>query len=124
MKITPPFTPLARIALMSAAFAMAGAAHAQVALNLTPGWNMLGNSSAAQIDVGTTFGDPSKITTVWAWNRAGGKWAFYAPSMTPSALATYAQSKGYDVLTSVASKQGFWVNASSAAALTGGHSRS
>jgi hypothetical protein len=112
-------THLAKLALLLAALTLSSGAYAQVALNLITGWNLVGNSSAASIDVATTFGDPSKITTVWKWNTAGSKWAFYTPSMTSSALTTYAQSKGYDVLTSIAPKDGFWVNASSPVALAG-----
>lgn len=94
-------------------------ASAATPLNLTPGWNLLGNSSAAPIDVATTFGDTSKIITVWKWNKTASKWGFYAPSMTAPNLATYAANKGYDVLTSIDLKEGFWVNASVAVALTG-----
>ena len=94
-------------------------AHAQVPFNLTTGWNLLGNSSAAPIDVAVTFGDATKIATVWTWNDAGAKWAFYDPSMTPSDLTTYALSQGFDVLTSIAPKEGFWVNALAAVALSG-----
>jgi hypothetical protein len=110
---------VAKLALLLVVSTLSSGAHAQVTLNLTTGWSLLGNSSAAFIDVAATFKDATKITTVWKWNTAGSKWAFYAPSMTPSALATYAQGKGYDVLTSIASKEGFWVNASTAVALTG-----
>lgn len=107
------------IALMLAALAFSYAAHAQVSFNLSQGWNLLGNSSASVINVATTFGDTSKFTTVWTWNRTASKWAFYSPSMTSTELATYAQSKGYDVLSSIAPKEGFWVNAAAAAAFTG-----
>ena len=110
---------LANFALLLAASALSGGAYAQVSLNLSSGWNLLGNSSATPVDVAATFADTTKITTVWKWNKVAGKWAFYAPSMTSSALTTYAQGKGYDVLSSIAPKEGFWVNASTAAALTG-----
>jgi hypothetical protein len=119
MLIKNVVTQLAKLALLLVALTLSSGAYAQVALNLTTGWNLLGNSSDASIDVAATFGDANKITTVWTWNRAGSKWAFYAPSMTSSALTTYAQGKGYDVLTSIASKEGFWVNAATTAALTG-----
>lgn len=97
----------------------ASTSNTPVALSLTTGWNLLGNSSAAPIDVAVTFGDPTKITTVWKWNKVASKWAFYAPSMTSSALTTYATNKGYDVLVSIDPKEGFWVNASTAVALSG-----
>lgn len=94
-------------------------ASAATALNLNAGWNLLANGSAASIDVATTFGDASKFTTVWKWNRTASKWAFYAPSMTASNLANYASGKGYDILTTIDSKEGFWVNASTTASVTG-----
>ncbi|MDD2611132.1 MAG: hypothetical protein PHX60_15890, partial [Giesbergeria sp.] len=48
---------------------------------------------------------------VWKWIPSSSKWAFYAPSMTSAALATYAAGKGYDVLTTVSGGDGVWVNA-------------
>ena len=90
-----------------------------VPLNLNPGWNLLGNSSAMPIDVAVTFGDATKITSVWKWIQSASTWAFYAPSMSTSAMTAYAQGKGYNVLTSIAPKEGFWVNATAGAALSG-----
>ena len=110
---------LFRSAVLIVVFAFVSAAQAQVTFNLTAGWNLLGNSGTAPIDVATTFGDSSKINTVWKWNKIANKWAFYAPSMSPADLATYASSKGYDVLTSIASKEGFWVNAATTTAISG-----
>lgn len=78
---------------------------------LAAGWNLVGNSSAVPIDVATSFGDPKKITSVWKWNRREGKWAFYTPSMNASQLLTHTQINGYDILSSIDSKEGFWVNA-------------
>ena len=94
------------------------AASAGTPIDLVKGWNLLGNSDAAPIDVAVTLGDSSKFTTVWTWNAITSKWVFYAPSMTPATLAAYAASKGYDVMTSIAPKQGYWVNASLATTLT------
>ncbi|MDP1909406.1 MAG: hypothetical protein Q8K85_13990, partial [Hyphomicrobium sp.] len=111
-------TRLAKLALLSAALILSGGAYAQVPLNLIAGWNLLGNSSAAPIDA-AAFADAGKFTSVWKWNAAGTKWAFYAPSMTAPELAAYAAGKGYDVLTSIGPKEGFWVNAAAAAAVTG-----
>jgi len=87
-------------------------ASAATPLNLSAGWNLLGNGGASPIDAATVFADTTKITTVWKWNRTSSKWAFYAPSLGASALATYASDKGYDVLTSISPKEGFWVNVS------------
>ena len=103
-----------RLALLAAALGFCFSAYAQRTSNLLVGWNLLGNSSASPINVATAFDDFSKITSVWAWNKTAGRWAFYAPSMGSSELTSYAQGRGYDVLTSIASKQGFWVNASAA----------
>jgi hypothetical protein len=85
-------------------------ASAATTITLTAGWNLVGNGDPTAIEVGTRLSDATKINTVWKWNKAG-KWAFYTPSMTSVALASYAASKGYDVLTSIESKEGFWVNA-------------
>ncbi|MDD5029249.1 MAG: hypothetical protein PHH58_07090, partial [Rhodoferax sp.] len=89
-------------------------------LNLLANWNLVGNSDTAAIDVATRFADRTKIVTVWKWNKASdsGKWAFYAPSMTTVDLNAYAASKGYDVLTNIGPKEGFWVNAVTATVLT------
>jgi len=87
-----------------------GVTFAGLPINLTTGWNLVGNSDTTEIDVATSLGDSTKITSVWKWNKLAGKWAFYAPSMTPSSLVIYTQSKGYDVLTSISPKDGFWVN--------------
>ena len=105
--------------LALAALTIGNGACAQVTLNLIPGWNLLGNSSAAPIGVPAAFGGNSKILTVWKWNGTTNRWAFYAPAMSSSALTTYAQGSAYEVLASIAPKEGFWVNASAAAALAG-----
>jgi hypothetical protein len=110
---------LIKYALLTILLILNNVANAQVALNLTTGWNLLGNSSTSPIDVTSTFGDPTKITTVWKWNSTASKWSFYAPSMATADLVTYATNKGYDVLTTINSKDGFWVNASSTSGLIG-----
>lgn len=119
MPIRSSVAHLSKISLLIAAIALSVAAHAQVTWNLNAGWNLLGNSSAFPIDVAATFGNPEKIKSVWAWHQTTGKWAFYAPSTSRSDLSSYAQSRGYEVLTSIFSKEGFWVNASVSDALTG-----
>ncbi|MDD5028311.1 MAG: hypothetical protein PHH58_02235 [Rhodoferax sp.] len=99
--------------LLSPLLALAGAP-----VNLTQGWNLLGNSDATPIDVANQF-NSAQITSVWSWNKATGRWAFYTQSMAADVLAAYAQSKGYDVLSSIAPKQGFWVNAATDITLAG-----
>jgi hypothetical protein len=78
---------------------------------LSANWNLVGNSDLASIDVPARFSDASKIYTVWKWDKVNNRWAFYAPSMTPEALAAYATAKNYALLTSIESKEGYWVNA-------------
>lgn len=89
------------------------AAWASTPINLVQGWNLVGNSDTASIDVAARFtGTP--IATVWKWNKVDGRWAFYTPGMSATELAAYAASKQYDVLSTIESKQGFWVNANAA----------
>lgn len=84
-------------------------------LNLSASWNLLGNGTNAPLAVATTFGDATKIATVWKWQPATNKWAFYSPSLDASgALAGYVTGKGYDLLTTVNGGEGFWVNAKQA----------
>ena len=83
-------------------------------LSIVPGWNLVGNSNNSVIDVTTEFGATDKISSVWKWVPVNNKWAFFTPSMTATSLATYANSKGYDVLTTVNAGEGYWVNAKTA----------
>lgn len=84
-------------------------------IQLVGGWNLLGNPGTQTSDVATTFGSAaapvsgvtSNVTTVWAWNPNTGRWVFYAPSLSATDLQTYAQQKGYDVLTQLPIGQGF-----------------
>ncbi len=80
-------------------------------LTLPIGWNLLGNGQNQSLPVATLLGDTTKVTTVWKWIPTTSKWAFYAPSMNTTELATYASGKGYDILTTINGGEGFWVNA-------------
>ncbi len=84
-----------------------------VTVNLVSGWNLVGNGGSAAINV-SAFSDASKFATVWKWIANSAKWAFYAPSLVGQQLTDYANSKGYDVLSTVNGGEGFWVNAKSA----------
>ena len=91
---------------------------------LIAGWNLEGNDNGAAVNPNTIFGNAtattsvsSSVTTVWVWDKNLGKWDFFAPSMAPTALSTYAASKGYGVLTSIPQGQGFWVNALNAVSI-------
>ena len=91
-------------------------ARAQTTVSLTSGWNLLGNGSTTQIDVtaAAMFGDASRVASVWKWLPASNRWAFYSPALDGPGLTNFAASKGYDVLTTVAGGEGFWVNATAA----------
>ncbi|MHB8167158.1 MAG: hypothetical protein ACYDDT_10365 [Sulfuricella sp.] len=97
------------------------------ALNLAPGWNLVGNGMSAPISASSAFGNSANVTTVWKWEPTGAKagvtypaWAFYTPMQTDGGAA-YAASKGYDFLTTINPGEGFWVNSKSTftAALSG-----
>ena len=82
------------------------------------GWNLAGNSSGSALDVKATFATQSSVQSVWKWNAAGSKWAFYAPSLdSEGTLGTYAAAKGYTVLASVNPGEGYWVNTQSVVTL-------
>lgn len=79
------------------------------------GWNLAGNSADVALDVDTFTSVPAagKVVSVWMWNAAQGRWAFYAPTLAASgSLAAYAAQKGYDVLRSIPPGAGYWINAS------------
>ena len=82
-------------------------------LNLAAGWNLIGNSSSEALAV-SAVGDNTTVSTVWKWIAATAKWAFYTPALGTQALLEYAVSKGYEVLTTLDSGDGFWVNAKGA----------
>jgi hypothetical protein len=86
-------------------------AQADVVYNPIKGWNLIGNSSDQVIDVAGTFGDSTKVASVWKWNLSQGKWAFYTPALSSAELATYTQANGYLLLSRINPKEGFWVNA-------------
>lgn len=85
-----------------------------VQLALVQGWNLLGNGLNQSITVASVFGDPSMVATVWKWDAATPGWRFYTPQMNAPTLQTYAASKGYSVLTTINSGDGFWVNSRAA----------
>jgi alpha-tubulin suppressor-like RCC1 family protein len=94
---------------------------ALVTLNLAQGWNLVGNGSDAPIDVATTFADINRFLTVWKWVAVHSAWAFHAPSLATqggTALADYVSSKGYQLLTTIAGGEGFWINVKSAGSVS------
>ena len=90
---------------------------AQPSVTLGAGWNLVGNGGSTVMSVPSLFGDASKIYSLWKWVKSGTapnitypNWAFYTPGQSDSG-AVYAASMGYDTFNSIASGEGFWVNA-------------
>lgn len=83
-------------------------------LYLAPGWNLLGNSVNAALDVASTWADATRVSSVWKWVPARSTWAFYSPTLSSQELSIYAASHHFDVLSTVNAGEGFWVNAKSA----------
>lgn len=81
-----------------------------IKITLSSGWNLLGNNAYRSIDVAATFGDVTKVTSVWKWNSSASKWAFYGPNQTNGGAA-FAALRGYEVLTTINAGEGYWVNA-------------
>ena len=107
----PDPTALGNVDLYSGADVLGSIVNAAT-IDLLSGWNLLGNGiHDAPLPAATLFGNASQVVTVWKWLPATSKWAFYAPSMTAPNLAVYAAGKGYDVLTTIGSGEGYWVNA-------------
>jgi len=82
-----------------------------VGLNLTPGWNLLGNPINQSIAVVSKFGDASKVNSVWKWDTTKANWQFYAPGLDAAALQNYVTSQGYGILTEISPGDGYWVHA-------------
>jgi hypothetical protein len=101
---------LTRYAILSGML-LPALAPALTTINLAQGWNLVGNSDPDSIMVSPVLFGATQVNTVWKWNKAASKWAFFTPSLDSTSLAAYAAGKGYDVLTSIDSKEGFWVNA-------------
>ena len=80
------------------------------AINFTSNWNLAGNGLSAPLDVVSTFGDKTKVFTVWKWVPSAANWAFYTPALSDGGAA-YAAGKGYAFLSTIGSGEGFWVNA-------------
>ncbi|MFM9967932.1 MAG: beta strand repeat-containing protein [Burkholderiales bacterium] len=86
---------------------------------LAVGYNLLGNSLNTALDVMAVFGNQtssvagvtSNVASVWKWNPATGKWQFHSPQLSTAANATYASTNNFEVLTSIAPGEGYWVNA-------------
>ena len=76
-------------------------------LTLNSGWNLKGLTTDSSITAGAIFSDDTKFASVWKWETD--KWTVYLPS--EETQGTYANSKGFAVLTTISPGEGFWVNA-------------
>ena len=88
-------------------------------LNIATGWNLLGNCAESSLRVADAFGDSAKVSSVWKWVTSGATsgiqyptWAFYSPSLADGGRAM-AASRGYEALSTINAREGFWVNAKS-----------
>lgn len=81
------------------------------AINLSAGWNLVGNSWNTTISVANKFSDQTAFASVWKWNEVSGNWSFFAPNLSPVELSNYANSRGYLVLNDIFPGEGYWVNA-------------
>ena len=82
-----------------------------VGLNVTPGWNLLGNPINQSIAVASKFGDANKVSSVWKWDTVKANWQFYAPGLDATSLQKYVTSQGYGVLVEISPGDGYWVQA-------------
>jgi uncharacterized protein YkwD len=79
-------------------------------IHLEQGWNLIGAGGQSSFDVATFFANIAKVSTVWKWLADRSQWAFYTPQLDATALQTYADAKGYKVLSTIEGREGFWVN--------------
>jgi hypothetical protein len=100
---------------------------APVVFTLGEGFTLLGNSTAASLDVRALVGSPSsqltgitsKVVSLWKWNPAGLRWAFYSPTLSLQQNFAHASANGFDLLTAIQPGEGFWINTSEPLTLPG-----
>ena len=82
-------------------------------MDISTGWNLL-SFYLKPIDssVDTMFeGVSAEILSLWKWQKD--KWSVYLPSLEDGG-SSYAQSKGFNLLTQIDVGEGFWINAKQA----------
>jgi hypothetical protein len=95
-------------------------------IDLEAGFNLIGNSFNVILHGSLLFGNQdspiggvtSNIVSVWKWNAANGRWAFYSPQLTVAGNVSYAASHNYDGLDPIDPGEGYWVNAINAMTIT------
>lgn len=81
---------------------------------VSQGWSLLGNSTSLPLNVASSFSDETKVASVWKWSPATGKWGFFTPALSGQALIDYAAANSYEILATIGSGEGYWVNAKTA----------
>ena len=85
-------------------------------LSLVAGWNLIGLKGSEQKAIADLVsGKTDKIASVWKW--VDNTWAVNLPQSDSAALETYANGKGFKVLSTLDPWEGFWVNATEAITL-------
>lgn len=74
-------------------------------LYVQEGWNLM--SCQVEVNAKAVFQDEKTYISVWKW--LGNKWAVYLPTSEDGGKS-YAESKGFDLLTTITPGQGFWMN--------------
>ena len=91
-------------------YTLSGTEVDETKIDLAEGWNLLGLKTNKALDV-TTLND---VTSVWKWEN--NKWAVYLPGEEDGGKS-YAESKGFALLTTIFPGEGFWVNTGSAGSI-------
>ncbi len=81
-------------------------------IQINKGWNLRGLKSENKVYVEDAFGDSVKYKSVWKWEN--NQWSVYLPGQDTT---SYANSKGFGVLSYVVPNEGFWVNTDTTAQL-------
>jgi hypothetical protein len=87
------------------------AAAGQTTIAVQPKWNLLGNSSGQSFQVAGVYADASWINSVWKWDAVLKRWQFYSPALKATELQTFANDRGYGVISEIRPGEGYWVNA-------------
>ena len=75
--------------------------------SLSSGWNLLGlKSDSAKSITEFITGNEANITSIWKWKNE--TWAVYLPD---GGTESFAESKGFNVISDIELGEGFWVNA-------------
>ena len=84
---------------------------------ISKGWNLLGNGLNQSIAVQSLYTDTSWVNAVWKWDSSKSQWQFYSPAMDAASLQSFAQGKGYAVLSTLQPGDGYWVQATAPASI-------